>query len=99
MTGAAATPSRPFGESDFRVCVLAFEARHYAQDDPNSCCNIAITQVILAEVPDFGIACERGSAEKSRNLFANVQLACRIGLLLLVFWLFVAGKSNEINGT
>ena len=47
----------------------------------------------------FGIACEMGSAEKSRKLFANVQLACRIGLLLLAFRRFVAGKSNEINGT
>ena len=65
----------------------------------DSWCEIAITQVILAEVPGFRIACERGSAEKSRNLFANVQLACRIVPLLLVFCRFVAGKSKEINGT
>src|ERR1039458_2958471 len=33
-----------------RVCVLALEARYYAQDDPNSCCNIPIAQAIRTYV-------------------------------------------------
>jgi hypothetical protein len=70
-------------------------------------CYGIITQVILAEVPGFGIACEMGSAEKSRNLFANVQLACRIGLLadahgpvILAFPHFRlhVGSNSELSG-